>query len=204
MIRVKICGITNINDASAAVESGADALGFVFYKDSKRYIEPARAYEIISLLPPFITTVGVFVNPSIQEIKDAVDASDVDAVQLHGDETPEFCSTLPYKTIKAIRVRSVILPDNIELYPVQAILFDSYSDVEYGGTGRGFSKNLLRGVSFSKQIILSGGLNPDNVEEAISTVQPYAVDVSTGVEDSPGKKNASKVRQFIEVVKNAG
>jgi phosphoribosylanthranilate isomerase len=136
MVRVKVCGITNAVDALRAVELGADALGFIFYKGSKRYIDPRDAHRIISSLPPFISSVGVFVNQTVPEIKGAVETSGVDTVQLHGDETPEFCAMLPYKLIKAVRVKDTLNTVEVELYPVRAILFDKHTDEMYGGRGR--------------------------------------------------------------------
>ena len=204
MVRVKVCGITNAVDALQAVELGADALGFIFYKGSKRYIDPRDAHRIISSLPPFISSVGVFVNQTVPEIKGAVETSGVDRVQLHGDETPEFCAMLPYKLIKAVRVKDTVNSDQVELYPVRAILFDKHTDEMYGGTGTSFDWGVLKGINISKKVILSGGLTPENVSRAIEIVKPYGVDVSTGVEDSPGKKNHIKMRKFIEAVKNGG
>ncbi|OGE23065.1 MAG: hypothetical protein A3J42_07235 [Candidatus Dadabacteria bacterium RIFCSPHIGHO2_12_FULL_53_21] len=204
MVRVKVCGITNAVDALQAVELGADALGFIFYKGSKRYIDPRDAHRIISSLPPFISSVGVFVNQTVPEIKGAVETSGVDRVQLHGDETPEFCAMLPYKLIKAVRVKDTVNSDQVELYPVRAILFDKHTDEMYGGTGTSFDWGVLKGINISKKVILSGGLTPENVSRAIEIVKPYGVDVSTGVEDSPGKKNHMKMRKFIEAVKNGG
>jgi phosphoribosylanthranilate isomerase len=204
MVRVKVCGITNAVDASRAVELGADALGFIFYKGSKRFIDPRDARPIISTLPPFISAVGVFVNQGIPEIIEAVAVSGIDTVQLHGDETPEFCAMLPYKLIKAVRVQETVNTAEVELYPVRAILFDKHSDESYGGTGMSFDWGALRDIKLSKKLILSGGLTPENVSLAIEIVKPYGVDVSTGVEDSPGKKNHAKMRKFIEAVKNGG
>lgn len=204
MVRVKVCGITNSDDAFRAVELGADALGFIFYKGSKRYIDPRDAHPIISSLPPFVSSVGVFVNQGPDEIREAVETSGVDTVQLHGDETPGFCAMLPYKLIKAIRVKDTVNTEEVELYPVLAILFDKHTDEMYGGTGKSFDWGVLKGIAISKKVILSGGLTPENVSRAIETVRPYGVDVSTGVEDSPGKKNHMKMRKFIEAVKNGG
>ncbi|MCI0482823.1 MAG: phosphoribosylanthranilate isomerase [Candidatus Dadabacteria bacterium] len=204
MVRVKVCGITNSDDAFRAVELGADALGFIFYKGSKRYIDPRDAQRIISSLPPFVSSVGVFVNQGPDEIKEAVETSGVDTVQLHGDETPEFCALLPYKLIKAVRVKDTVNTEEVELYPVLAILFDKHTDEMYGGTGTSFDWGVLKGIAISKKVILSGGLTPENVFRAIEIVRPYGVDVSTGVEDSPGKKNHMKMRKFIEAVKNGG
>lgn len=202
MTRIKICGITNREDAIKAADLGADALGFIFFRGSRRYIDPAEAYKIIKKLPPFITTVGVFVNQSLDEISSVKQKTGIDAVQLHGDESPEFCMMIPYKLIKAVRVRTKIDRDEVELYPVQAILFDTHSEDSYGGTGRSFNWDILRNLDIPKKVILSGGLTPENVCQALEVVKPYGVDVSSGVEDSPGKKNHTKLRKFIEAVRN--
>ncbi len=204
MVRVKICGITNIDDASRAADLGAAALGFIFYRGSRRYIDPRDARRIISSLPPFVSSVGVFVNQGADEIKEAAEVSGIDTVQLHGDESPEFCAMLPYKLIKALRVKNSVNTDQVELYPVRAILFDKHAEEMYGGTGKSFDWGVLTGINISKKVILSGGLTPENVSGAIEIVKPYGVDVSTGVEDSPGKKNHMKMRKFIEAVKNDG
>ena len=201
MTRIKICGITNLKDALLASELGADALGFIFYPESKRYIAPEAASEIISSLPPYLTTVGVFVNESVDGINSVRDKTGISLVQLHGDEAPGFCTGLPFKAVKVIRVKGPSDIERVELYPQEAILFDKYSDAEYGGTGESFSWDLISGLKTNKKIILSGGLTPENVGEAVKQVSPYAVDVSTGVEDSPGKKNEDKMRKFIQAVR---
>jgi len=200
--KIKICGITNIEDAQVAADRGADALGFIFYNQSKRYVETEVAKSIISKLPPFIKTVGVFVNQDLSEIIDIREKTGIDIAQLHGDETPEFCDSVPFKVIKALRVKDSVDIHEVAQYPVQAILFDTYSDIEYGGTGESFNWELLKAKDFSQQIILSGGLDPDNVLKAIQIVRPYAVDVSSGVEDLPGKKDHMKIKKFIEAIQN--
>ncbi len=201
MTRIKICGITNIEDAFLAIDSGADALGFVFYRGSKRYIDPESANNIISNLPPFITTVGIFVNQGLDEINYTKEKAGFDTIQLHGDESPDFCKNFT-GVIKAIRVKENIDLKLIESYPVKAVLFDTFSEESYGGTGRSFGWDALKDLNTSKRIILSGGLTPENVFQAVRTVHPYAVDVSTGVEDYPGKKNPEKLKKFIEAVRN--
>jgi phosphoribosylanthranilate isomerase len=202
VIKIKICGMTNIDDALLAVDLGADALGFIFYKESKRYIRPERAHEIILKLPPFVTKVGVFVNQGLDEIKNIKEEAGFDIFQLHGDESPDFCKRLGREVIKTIRVREDIDPKGIESYHVQAILFDTYSAKGYGGTGKSFSWEILENLNASKRIILSGGLSPGNVAEAIRIVNPYGVDISSGVEDYPGKKNPEKLKKFIEAARN--
>jgi len=202
MTRIKICGITNIEDALLAIDLGADALGFIFYRESKRCIDPSKARDIISALPPFITTVGVFVNQGLEEIKAAREKAGFDTVQLHGDESPELCKKLDGKVIKAIRIRDSINSEEVESYPVQAVLFDTYSTKGFGGTGESFSWEILKDLNTSKKIILSGGLSPENVSQAIRSARPYGVDVSSGVEDHYGKKSPEKLKAFIEAVRN--
>lgn len=200
--KIKICGITNIKDAQAAAEFGTDALGFIFYKESKRYVDPEVAKSIISSLPPFITTVGVFVNQELDEISQIKETTGIQVAQLHGDETPEFVSSIPFNSIKVIRVKDKSDLDKVAQYSAQAILFDTYSDKEYGGTGESFDWEILNDLSSTKKIILSGGLNSENILEAVKIVRPYAVDVSSGVEDTPGRKDHTKIKKFIEAIKN--
>jgi len=203
MTKIKICGITNMEDALAAVKLGADALGFVFYKESKRYIKPNVASEIARSLPPFVKKIGVFTNEDHGAIKDITGEVKLDLLQIHGDETPEYCNRLESPYIKAFRLRNEATLSEINEYSTNYLLFDTYSKDEYGGTGHAFDWNLLKGKPFeNKYVILSGGLNPGNVGEAISLLNPYAVDVSSGVEEFPGKKDIEKINKFIEAVKN--
>jgi len=202
VIKIKICGITNSEDALLAVVLGADALGFIFYKESKRYIRPERAHEIISKLPPFVTTVGVFVNQQLDEIRSIKEVVGFNIFQLHGDESPDFCKKLGRGVIKTIRVNEYINSKEIESYPVQTILFETYSTKGYGGTGESFRWEILKGLNTSKRIILSGGLSAENVSQAIRIANLYGVDVSSGVEDYPGKKNPEKLKKFIEATRN--
>ncbi|HXG30754.1 MAG TPA: phosphoribosylanthranilate isomerase [Thermodesulfobacteriota bacterium] len=201
MTKIKICGITSTEDALLAADLGADAVGFVFYRESKRYIRPEKASEIVSKLPPFVITVGVFVNQGLDEIKGIKEEVGFDTIQLHGDESPLFCSCLNGKVIKAIRVREGIDPREVEAYQVQAILFDAYSTRGYGGTGESFRWDIIRGLNTSKRIIISGGLTPENVSHAIRITNPYAVDVSSGVEEYPGRKSPERLKKFIEAVR---
>lgn len=191
-----------MEDAILAIDLGADALGFMFYEESKRCIKPLEARCIISQLPPFIATVGVFVNQELDEINDMKEKAGFDTIQLHGDESPELCTKLGGKTIKTIRVRDSINSREVESYPTQAILFDTYSTKGYGGTGESFSWEILKDLNTSKKIILSGGLSPENVVQAIQIVKPYAVDISSGVEEYHGKKSPEKLKKFIEAVRN--
>ncbi len=203
MIRVKICGITNKEDAFLAKDFGADAIGFIFYKQSKRYIEPMVAKEIIDLLPPFITTVGVFVNEDPKKVKDIVNMCGIDVVQLHGDEDPSFYKGCAKKIIKAIKVGDQFLKDSLNKYKnICAFLLDTLSK-EYGGTGKPFFWGLAKDLGKEFPIILSGGLNPKNVKEAISIVKPFAVDVASGVEIYPGKKDKRLLKEFIKEAKSA-
>jgi len=199
--RVKICGITNLEDALCAVMAGADALGFVFYKGSPRYILPAEAGNIVSALPPFVTTVGLFVNAGSETIRQTMQTAGLGVVQLHGDETSAECCLDPYPVIKAVRVRDAGSLAGTEQFKVSALLLDAWSDQQYGGTGEIFDWQLAKKLTGENPLILAGGLDPENVAEAIQVVNPYAVDVSSGVEKSPGNKDHDKVRQFIQQVR---
>ncbi len=199
MTRVKICGITNLEDALCAVRLGAAALGFVFYKKSPRFISPEEAGEIIRHIPPFVTKVGVFVNAEADYLRESGVVAGFDVYQFHGDETPQFCAAFGENYIKAVRVRDTGSLDAVELYDTDSFLFDSYSPDAYGGTGENFSWNILSGRKLENEfVILSGGLNSDNVGDAIRAVNPYAVDVSSGVESSPGIKDHLKLKRFME------
>ena len=199
--KIKICGITNIEDALFAAEAGADALGFVFYEKSPRYVSPETVDQIISMLPPFVTTVGLFVNAGGEVIETTVRLSGINVIQLHGDETPEECGFAPHPVIKAVRVKDAGSLAGVERYPVSALLLDAWNDQQYGGTGESFDWQLVRNLTGKLPLVLAGGLNPDNVAEAIRVVAPYAVDVSSGVEISPGKKDHDKIRKFIQQVR---
>lgn len=201
--RVKICGITNEKDAAAAVESGADALGFIFYGKSPRFIEPEKAAGIISELPPFVTAVGVFVDETLDGVRKAVLESGVTCVQLHGAETPEFCDSVGGSVIKAFRIKGIEDIEAIKKYRAGAYLLDAFKAGVPGGTGKTFDWEIALEAKKLGRIILSGGLNPENVLDAVRHVNPYAVDVSTGVEKSPGIKDPSLVRKFIEELKKA-
>ena len=201
-MRIKICGITNLEDALAAVECGADALGFNFYQKSPRYIAPAAASEIIGQLPKGVMNVGVFVNSSLAEIDQIYTRSSVVYVQLHGDETPAFVERLADLTgaiaIKAIRVSQEFDPDTALEYDVQYFLLDSSSSTAYGGTGETFNWDAaLKFKESGAKFFLAGGLTPDNVAEAIRRVEPFGVDVCSGVESSKGRKDHNKLAEFI-------
>lgn len=197
MVRVKICGITNLEDALMTVEAGADALGFVFFQGSPRNISPDTAAAIIRSLPPFVQTVGLFVNEEPATVNAIADRCGLDLVQLHGDESPEYCTAIKRRIIKAFRVKDASSVDAMTDYPVAACLLDAWSPAARGGTGTTFNWDIAAGVAVEHSIILAGGLTPDNVAEAIAVVKPYAVDVSSGVESAPGKKDAGLVARFI-------
>ena len=204
MMWVKICGITNLSDALMCVEAGADALGFIFVEGTPRSIDPAVVEEIIRSLPPFVTTVGVFVNRPVEEVEGIANALALSLVQLHGDESPEYCETLRVRFIKAFRVKEAddlaVLPQ----YPgAKAYLLDPFVPGKLGGTGRTLDWELAVKAKAYGRIILAGGLTPENVAEAVRRVEPYAVDVSSGVEASPGRKDPEKVKRFIEQVQGS-
>ncbi|RJQ55283.1 MAG: phosphoribosylanthranilate isomerase [Nitrospiraceae bacterium] len=207
MVRVKICGITNPDDAFAALDYGADALGFVFYPRSPRSVSPEDARKIISSLPPFVSTVGVFVDLKKKEVDDITCYAGLNIIQLHGSEPPEYCNDFAgKKVIKAIRVKELSDLEPLSRYKsASAFLLDTYSPGEIGGTGRIFNWEIAIEAKKSGRIILAGGLTPDNIEEAIRFVQPYGVDVASGVEGKEkGKKDHKKLRAFIEKARSAG
>ncbi len=201
MVRAKICGVTNRNDALCAVDHGADALGFNFYEKSLRYIAPEKAGEIIFDLPPFVTPVGIFVNASEREIDIAVKLAGLRAIQLHGDEPPEACLGHAVPVIRALRVGCDFDVQTLLSYLVNTFLLDTEKAGSYGGTGETFDWTKAVEAKRYGRIILAGGLNPDNVQEAIEQVDPYAVDTSSGVEAEPGKKDHKKVKDFLARVK---
>lgn len=202
MVKVKICGITNLEDALAAADLGADMLGFNFYEGSKRYVEPAVAAKIINGLDGRIDPVGVFVNADIDTIKRTVEAAGLAAVQLHGDETPELvhevARTCGMPVIKALRVSPGFLVEVIREFSADSILLDVFSPAAFGGTGERFDWRVaVAAKEHSDRLILAGGLTPENVAAAVELVRPYAVDVASGVEFAPGRKDANKMEAFI-------
>lgn len=199
-VKVKICGITNLEDALAAANYGADALGFVFYKGSPRYISPEAAREIIRQLPPLITTVGVFVDETPERIEEILRHVPIDVAQLHGHEPPELC-ILSRRVIKAIRVKELSDLEPLKKYRVSAYLLDTYTPESLGGTGQIFNWDIAVAAKEFGKVILAGGLNPENIERAIRWVRPYGVDVSSGVEEEKGKKDLKRMRLFIERAK---
>ncbi len=203
MTRIKICGITNLDDALQAVEAGADALGFVFYARSPRYVTPAQVKKIVAELPPFVTKVGLFVNEPAEGIVRSMAEARLDVVQLHGDERPADCLFDSHPVIKALRVKDAGSLAGADEYQVAALLLDAWCDEHYGGTGKSFDWKLAKQLTGRRPLILAGGLRPENVIDAVRRVKPYAVDVSSGVEAAPGKKDHSKVAEFICRVRNA-
>lgn len=202
--RVKICGITRLDDALAAVEAGADALGFMFYPRSPRAVTPAQVREITRVLPPFAARVGVFVDASAGEIRAAIGEAGLDTLQLHGAETPEFCAQFGLPVVKAFRVADESVLAELGRYPVAAHLLDAYSPAAHGGTGRTFNWAIARAaVAAGHRVVLAGGLAPDNVARAVTEVRPFGLDVSSGVESAPGRKDAAKLRAFCAAVRAA-
>jgi len=202
MVKVKICGITNIDDALHAAGCGADALGLVFYDKSPRCISPEMARQIIAELPPFVTTVGLFVNAAPAHIRQVVDFCSLDVIQLHGDEAPADCNLAPHRVIKALRVKDATSLTGHGAFAVSALLLDAWVGGAYGGTGERFNWELAAELAGHRPVILAGGLNPENVTEAVRTVRPYGVDVSSGVEALPGRKDPVKVAAFIRNAKS--
>ncbi len=202
MVRVKICGITNLEDARAAIDLGADALGFNFYRHSPRYIEPANAKPIIELLPPLISLVGIFVDEfSPDRILKLARAVGIGSVQLHGTESPEYVKKLAeLRTIKAFRVDEKFDPAQLLAFNVGAYLLDAYDPKLMGGTGKTFNWDVAVEAKVHGRVILAGGLTPVNVREAILKVQPYGIDVCSGVESTPGLKDASKMAALFREV----
>ncbi len=202
-VEVKICGITNHEDALTAARLGASALGFIFAR-SQRQITPEKARDIIAKIPPFVKTVGVFVNERHAKIKEIIRYCGLDLIQLHGDESPEFCYEMMPYTIKAIRIKDESSLKSIGAYygKVRALLFDTFSRNLAGGTGKTFDWKLAKKIKGKGiPIILSGGLEPSNIDMAIHTVKPYAVDVNSGVEEYPGKKSFVLMRDLMDKVR---
>ncbi len=196
MVKVKICGITNEEDALIATHMGADALGFIF-APSPRRITPLKAKKIIEILPPFIEKVGVFVNEDISRVKEIAEFCQLSCLQFHGEESPEYCNQFTLKVIKSFSINNEV-PPNMTSYKADAYLLDTYSEIKKGGTGKIFNWDVaLKVKEFNIPLILSGGLTSDNVKEAVEKVKPYAVDVASGVEIWPGKKSEEKIRKFI-------
>src|SRR4051812_38157471 len=202
-VKVKICGITNAPDALAAVEAGADMLGFMFYEKSPRQVSVRAASEIIRELPPFIVKVGVFVDASEDLVMRAIGDCRLDMLQFHGDETPEYCAQFGAMSMKAFRVRDAESLQELPNYSTEAFLLDAFVADKLGGTGEKFNWDLaIEAKKLGRPIFLAGGLTPQNVADAVKRVQPYGVDVSSGVEAERGKKDHAKVREFIKSAKS--
>jgi phosphoribosylanthranilate isomerase len=213
MVKIKICGITSLDDARAAIEAGVEMLGFNFYRLSPRFIEPDTAHQIIDSLkseyePRQIETIGIFVNEPIADVLNAIRVSGVDGVQLHGDESPAYCnelkSSLSNQTvIKALRVRAAFEPREAGNYDVDAIMLDAFHDQLRGGTGRVINWDVARATrEIVPRLFLSGGLSPENVAEAIARVQPYAIDACSSLESAPGRKDAARMKAFVRAARN--
>ncbi len=206
MIRIKICGLTNLEDAQLAADLGAHALGFIFFSKSPRAVSPDQARQIIRRLPPFVLSVGVFVDEEAAVVREIAASVGLDWLQLHGHESPDYCRALGRRVIKGIRIAGQESLAELEAYrnAVQAFLLDTYRPGVAGGTGETFDWHLARQAGRRGPIILAGGLTPDNVAQAVATAQPLGVDVASGVEAAPGKKDPVKLRAFIEAVQKAG
>jgi len=203
-VRVKICGVARVSDALAAVEAGADAVGLMFYEASPRFVTHATAAKVVQALPPFVAKVGVFVNPSEADVRLAITECGIDTLQFHGDEPPEFCRQFGLKTIKAFRIQNADSLKALSAYSSETWLLDSFVPGQPGGTGATFNWRLAaEAVRQNRPVLLAGGLTPQNVAEAVRQVRPYGVDVSTGVESAPGKKDAAKVGAFVHAAKQA-
>ncbi|HEX7570894.1 MAG TPA: phosphoribosylanthranilate isomerase [Verrucomicrobiae bacterium] len=202
--QVKICGVTSVADALAAAGAGADMVGLMFYDGSPRHVTLAQAAEIARAVPPFVLKVGVFVNPDEAQVMEAIAACGLNLLQFHGDEPSDFCTQFGVMSLKALRVRDSESLQTLANFHTDAFLLDAYSKGGLGGTGEKFNWDLaVAAQKFGKPIFLAGGLTPENVADAVRQVRPFAVDVSSGVEAAPGKKDAAKVRAFIQAAKAA-
>lgn len=202
-VRVKICGITNAKDAELAADAGADALGFVFVPGTPRYIDPGAARGIINHLPPLVTPVGVFADYPVEEVEQLMARCGLRTVQLHGSETPAYCQQITGSVIKAFRVGGGRPFPQLETYRVHAYLLDTFTEGKLGGTGNTFPLELASHAKTFGRVMIAGGLTPDNVAQVIKAVQPYGVDVSTGVEAQPGRKDPQKLQDFLAAVREA-
>jgi phosphoribosylanthranilate isomerase len=193
---VKVCGITRVDDAAAAVKAGARALGFVFWPKSPRFVDPFHARAIVATLPPFVTPVGVFVNQPLDYVRGVASVAGLGAVQLHGDEDIAFAAAIRHPVIKALT-----LVDRIDDWPTRTmVLLDAYDRVKRGGTGRSIDRAAAAAIASTRRILLAGGLTPENVAEAVARVRPFGIDVSSGVEHSPGIKDHDKIRALFEAL----
>ena len=200
-VKVKVCGMTNLKDTLLAVEEGSDAVGFIFYKKSPRSVTMKLVREIVLELPPFVDTVGVFVDETADQINKIVDYCNLDMVQLHGDESPTFCKRMRRRVIKAFRVKDMQSVKKLTNFQVSGFILDTFSESLHGGTGKVFDWNLVLPAKKFGPIIMAGGLTPSNVRQAIQRVRPYGVDVCSGVESEPGIKDHKKIRFFLKNAK---
>ena len=201
-IRIKICGITRFEDAKVAAGLGVDALGFIFYRKSPRYVPPEEAAIIIRQLPPFVSRVGVFVDEEFEKVIAIARATGIDTVQLHGTESPRYCNKIPLPVIKAFSIDPTSDLSLLEQYHVSGLLLDTWAAGRRGGTGRTFDWTIAQAACTKyDHIILAGGLNPSNIEEALETVHPYGIDINSGVEIKPGIKNPRKMLAAVQIVR---
>jgi phosphoribosylanthranilate isomerase len=202
--KVKICGLTSVSDALAAAAAGADMIGLMFYKDSPRHITLPQAVEISRALPPFVLRVGVFVNPEADLVLRAIAECGLNLLQFHGDEPSDFCTQFGLMSVKALRVKDAESLKDLERYQTDAFLLDAHSKAGFGGTGEKFNWDLaVAAKQCGKPIFLAGGLTPENVAAAVRQVKPFAVDVSSGVEFAPGRKDQDKIQAFVTAVRIA-
>ncbi len=201
MIQTKVCGITNISDALFSIKCGASAVGFVFYKKSERYISYNDAFDVIKYLPPGTAKIGVYVNEDAKMVNDSSKKLNLDYVQLHGDESASFCKDINFPIIKAFRIKDDSFKSQILKYNVSVFLFDTFTKKDYGGTGKIFNWELIK-QGFQRPFIHSGGLNINNVLDAINVTNPDAIDISSGLEDYPGKKDHEKIFEFFKLIRN--
>ena len=202
-VKVKVCGMTSLKDALNAVEGGADAVGFIFYKKSLRSVTMKTVREIVLELPPFVDTVGVFVDETAEQINKIADYCNLDIIQLHGDESPTYCKKIRRKVIKAFRIKDMQSVKKLSNFQVSGFLLDTFSENLHGGTGKVFDWNLALPAKKFGPVIMAGGLTPNNVQQAVRQIRPYGVDVCSGVESEPGIKDHKKVRAFLKNA-NAG
>ncbi len=201
MIQTKVCGITNISDALFSIKCGASAIGFVFYKKSERYISYNDAFDVIKYLPPGTAKIGVYVNEDAKMVNDSSKKLNLDYVQLHGDESATFCKDINFPIIKAFRIKDDSFKSQVLKYNVSVFLFDTFTKKDYGGTGKIFNWELIK-QGFQRPFIHSGGLNINNVLDAINVTNPDAIDISSGLEDYPGKKDHEKIFEFFKLIRN--
>ena len=200
-VKVKVCGMTNLKDTLVTVEEGADAVGFIFYKKSPRSVTMKLVRETVLELPPFVDTVGVFVDETAEQINKIADYCNLDMVQLHGDESPTFCKRIRRRVIKAFRVKDMQSVKKLSNFQVSGFILDTFSESLHGGTGKVFDWNLALPAKKFGPVIMAGGLTPNNVRQAIQRVRPYGVDVCSGVESEPGIKDHKKIRFFLKNAK---